>query len=1242
MGLESAGLATGGGMEGRSGHTLMASVARVAATLNSERDPDRVLDLVCGEASAIFAADTTMLWVPQGGDLVAVHTHGLFADQLRGFRVPMDDPETFACRSFRQRSPIIENDLHPERCGNRLIAQLAPATSVLCVPMVHMGETLGVLGFRESDGSRRFTRADLDAASIFGDLAAVAVANARLQREAERRAAEAAALSRIARIVSSGQGLAETSEAFAKELRNLVFFHRVAIAILEDEQSYRIFLVRGLDAEGFLPGQVRALRGSGVEWVVKNRRPHVIKDLELERISPSDHVYAAARMRSVARVPLIERGEPLGCLTVVSAEPGAYGPREVELLEQVAAQIAGVFANARMVEIERGLVGRLSAIHRITDAALSTLDLENLVTTLLDRCIEVTSADGGIILLLDESGQELGIRGARWMPGEQPRDVRRRLGEGISGKVALHGVARLIWDVDEEDPADVVLTKERGIRSLMAIPLKARGRTIGVFRLESRRPAHFQPAQMQLMETAAERMALAIDNARLMRESQERAAHEAMIHRIATAIGASLDLNRVVGSTLEELLAATSVTRCAVALVPSVEEHHWSLWEARSDRGAPRPTEPVPWWNETMVRLRRSSREPIAIEDVLDAPVPSELRELAEKSGVRAVLSVPIPQGDELLGSLELQQLGASRRWTDREIDLARAVAAQLALAVRNARLYEETDERLRARVRDLSSLLRLGQAVSEQLSLDLVMERAVEEGVRTLDADRCTVTTVDRERGLLTVRAAAHRGAEATDGVGLELPLSGFPHSARALASREPAVFSAGDPALSREEASMMKRLGLARGMVVPLVVGDRAIGSYFVGRRAGGRGFSQEEVAMAVAMAGQVAVAMENARLFQEVQEQKARTEALLASMSEGVLAVDTRCRITAVNPWMEAMVGWRAKDMVGKECRHLLQHSDEEGHPICDTACPIREAMESGMPTEPVTVFTQTAWGERVPTIVSAAPIRDGGTGIQGAVSVSRDVSREWQMDKLRSNIISVVSHEFRTPLTSVIGFSELLLTRDQTEEERRSCAEYIYNEGLKLESLVNDFLDVSRLGAGKVMLEPQRMEPSTIVQEAIQAARRLAPDRVFLMEIQEGLPTVMVDPRRFAQVMENLLSNAIKYSAPDTGITVRARLGRRSGDGEVRIGGDVGEPWVVFTVEDRGFGIPDDQLSEIFAPFHRVYGELTRRIRGTGLGLTIVKSLVELHGGRAWVESRLGVGSSFHVALKADGGGLCCAG
>jgi len=1111
------------------------------------------------------------------------------------------------------------------------------AAAVLCVPMLHREEVLGVLALRETADPDHFSPSDIEVACLFANMAAVAVANARLLAETARRAGEAAAMSRLVRIVSAGRDLSETYKAFADELAGLLPCERMTITILEGKAGYRVLLAAGTGDDEFEPGKLISLQGSALEWMLEHGHSIVVSDLDRGPRFGGDNAFLADGMRSAIRVPLVDRGELLGMITLGSSTPSAYGPREAEVLEQVAGQVGGVVASVRMMKAQDELLSRLNALQQVADAALSTLDLDHLLNILLDRCIGILDADSGTVQMLSEDGTELIIRGALWLAGETPQDYRIKVGQGRVASVMLTGESLLVGDVDREDPGDFFFSRERGIRSVMALPLKVRERVIGVFRLESRRPGHFSAGQVALMEVAAERMSLAIDNAGLLEEARSRASHEALLHRIALANGSSLDLNQVMDTAVVEMRKATEASRCLVALgVPEASSAE-ARWEARVD-GLPSLLDfPIPWAENPYIQATMRGREALPVEDVEADPSLDSMRPLLRKLGVRSMLSMPLVQDGAPIGVVVLHQCDRIRRWTKWDSDLVGTVAAQLGVAVRNARLFGATDEQLRERVRELGSLLRLSDAVSGELSLDAIMDRAAEEGAFALGAERCAIIDVDRDTGLMTVRSAYNREDKADAGEGRQLKIEGYPHYAQALLLKQPVIVSTREILRVPEHGDLLQRLGITHCLLVPLIVSDRATGLVFLGRKEGMPDFFDGDVALAKAMASQVAVAMENARLFQEIKSQKAQTETLLTSMSEGVYATDLQGRITAVNPWLERMVGLRADEMLGKQCSEVLHHSDEDGTSKCASGCPLHVALQDGSSTEPRILFTQTAWGERIPTVVSAAPLRDETGRITGAVSVSRDISREWQVDKLKANIVSVVSHEFRTPLTSIIGFSELMLLRqDLPEGKRHDCLQAILTEGLKLEALVSDFLDASRLEGGKVALHPQLLEVRAVVAAGIDAVKGLVGHRNLSAEVREGLPPMEADPARLAQILENLLSNAVKYSEDGTAIRVRAELSSDPGVRGTSRGVEGPEEWVIITVEDQGYGIPADEMGALFQPFHRVAGDLTRKIRGTGLGLSIVKSLVELHGGRVWAESSFGTGSSFHVAFKAARG------
>jgi len=268
---------------------------------------------------------------------------------------------------------------------------------------------------------------------------------------------------------------------------------------------------------------------------------------------------------------------------------------------------------------------------------------------------------------------------------------------------------------------------------------------------------------------------------------------------------------------------------------------------------------------------------------------------------------------------------------------------------------------------------------------------------------------------------------------------------------------------------------------------------------------------------------------------------------------------------------------------------------------------------------------ASGQRVPVSMTAAPLR-GGSDTQGVVVVLRDVSTEREIDQLKSSLVSTVSHELRTPLTMVLGFSELLLTRDNLGPERSHDAlRQIHTSALRLSRLIDDLLSVSRIESGKLSLDLAAVDVGSVVEEvagslreaeigvhsdADQARRRVEVD------LAPEVPPVLADRDKLVQVVMNLVTNALKYSAPPAPVTVRA-----AHEGN----------HVEISVIDQGIGMSEQECAQVFEKFSRVNRVEVRRVTGTGLGLYITKSLVEMQQGQIWVRSEPGRGSVFSLSL-----------
>lgn len=226
---------------------------------------------------------------------------------------------------------------------------------------------------------------------------------------------------------------------------------------------------------------------------------------------------------------------------------------------------------------------------------------------------------------------------------------------------------------------------------------------------------------------------------------------------------------------------------------------------------------------------------------------------------------------------------------------------------------------------------------------------------------------------------------------------------------------------------------------------------------------------------------------------------------------------------------------------------------------------------------------------------------------------------QLNKSQSVFISTVSHEFRTALTGIEGFSEMMHTEDFSPLEIKEYAADINTDAKRLNRMITDMLDLDRMESGKMKLYPGKVEINAIIRAAVERISPNAPEHSFRLELDDSLPAITGDNDKLIQVVANLLTNAVKYSPAGGEILIRSCL-----DGNT----------IHIQLQDHGLGIPEDALERIFERYNRVEADATRYIRGTGLGLPIVREIIQMHRGRVWAESIQGQGSTFHFTLPVD--------
>jgi signal transduction histidine kinase len=240
--------------------------------------------------------------------------------------------------------------------------------------------------------------------------------------------------------------------------------------------------------------------------------------------------------------------------------------------------------------------------------------------------------------------------------------------------------------------------------------------------------------------------------------------------------------------------------------------------------------------------------------------------------------------------------------------------------------------------------------------------------------------------------------------------------------------------------------------------------------------------------------------------------------------------------------------------------------------------------------------------------------------------RDVTRDKELDRIKSQLLATVSHELRTPLASIKGFATTLLRQDVRWDEatQREFLRIIEEESNRLEELIDNLLDMSQVEAGALRIQREPVQLRGVLREAVENAQRRTEAHWFVMDLPAELPRVWADPRRIRQVLNNLLENAIKYAPNGGQVTVTCEVitprANANAEGEV-----------IVNVADQGPGIPREFLERVFDRFFQVDGASTRQVGGSGLGLAIAKGIVEAHGGRIWAESHAGQGSVFRFSL-----------
>jgi len=576
-----------------------------------------------------------------------------------------------------------------------------------------------------------------------------------------------------------------------------------------------------------------------------------------------------------------------------------------------------------------------------------------------------------------------------------------------------------------------------------------------------------------------------------------------------------------------------------------------------------------------------------------------------------AVLEVPLKWQEEVIGVLALDADSAVETFTQADMELATLFAQQAAIAIQNARLYEEARQRsleqetLREAVLALTTTLKWGE----------VVERVLAQLQRVVDYDTASIQLLRCEQDEEWLEIVGGRGfPNLEEIVGLTFDPSREDNPNREVI-RTRAPFIVGDaPQVYQEfRRDPHAPAGIRSWLGVPMLVGERLIGMIVLDKSEPGF-YTPQHGRLAETFAAQAAIAMENARLHEEildhaerleqrVQErtaqlaaERARLEATLHSASDGIVVTDSAGDIVQANPVAQA---WLTQTLVPEEAARL------------------REAVRSvaARAEERPTELLELAG---LDLEVNAAPISETGSEAAAVIAI-HDVSHLKSLDRMKNRFVTNISHELRTPITTIKLYAHLMRQRPDKWEH---YLETLAREADHQAHLVEDILEISRLDSGRSEMRPRPTPLDELTGAVVSSRREQAQERGLALEYRpaEPGPVALIDPDRMMQALGNLVENGIRHT-PEGG-RVTLSTAKQEADGRA---------WATVTIADTGMGIPGEELPHIFERFFRGAKPREMQLSGTGLGLSIVKEIVELHGGWVTVESEEGVGSTFVVWL-----------